>query len=166
MEGFWGVIITTFVALPILFLPQVATIAAPPYYFPNGSGIYKPDPILDGFSENVIDAFVQMGNQKIFVFENLIVLFSISFFNFFGLSLTKYLTTVHRTLIDACRTIFVWLFQIILFWIGIESAGERLTYYSLIQLLGFAFLVAGTIIYNEIVRIPGSNYAKDPEEEK
>jgi len=163
MEGFWGVVIMTLVALPILFFPQVSTIASPPYYFANGSAKYEADPILDGFSENVIDALAQMGNQSIFVIENVILLFSIAFFNFFGLSLVTYLTTVHRTLIDACRTIFVWLFQILLFWVGIESAGEILTIYSLVQLLGFAFLVAGTIIYNEVVKIPGSNYAKEEE---
>ena len=40
---------------------------------------------------------------------------SIAFYNFFGLSVTQSLTCVHRTLIDACRTIIVWLVYFLIF---------------------------------------------------
>jgi len=110
------------------------------------------------FSDNVFDAVTQMKNQPIFFWENVTFLLSISFYNFFGLSLTRYLSTVHRTLIDACRTVTVWLFQVLLFYIGLKDAGEELGWWSIFQFIGFIFLVSGTIVYNEVVKVPCSTY--------
>jgi len=152
MEGFWGLCLMTFIVFPVLtFIPH-PNVANPDYYTAANAS-----PLYDIFSENIFDTYFQMVNQKIFFVESLILLFSISFFNFFGLNLTKYLSTVHRTLIDACRTITVWLFQILLYYWD-ERAGEKVAWYTSIQLVGFIFLVAGTIIYNEVFKIPCSKY--------
>lgn len=106
---------------------------------------------------------------------NLVILTSIAFYNFFGLSVTQYATAVHRTLIDACRTIFVWGFSSGLYYyykfidpnfaIG-EEVGEELKLVpSLIQAGGFVLLVMGTLLYNEVVKPPCFNYDKPEEEE-
>jgi len=151
MEGFWGVVIMMFVVLPILYIPR-GQAASPPYI----------NVIEDGaaeiYSENVLDALTQMWNNPIFFYENLVFVFSIAFYNFFGLALTTYLSAVHRTLIDACRTISVWLVQVFFYWIGLEQVGEKLTILSLLQLAGFICLVTGTVIYNEVVKLPCSSY--------
>jgi hypothetical protein len=42
---------------------------------------------------------------------------SIAFFNFFGISVTKNLSGTARCTIDACRTLFVWVFSL---WAGWE----------------------------------------------
>ncbi len=42
---------------------------------------------------------------------------SIAFFNFFGISVTKKLSGASRCTIDACRTLFVWVFSL---WAGWE----------------------------------------------
>jgi hypothetical protein len=152
MEGFWGVIITATVALPILSLVHALPVS------PDNYTNAQPNPLIDVFSENVPDSISQMLNQPIFIYENMILLFSIAFYNFFGLSLARYLSTVHRTLIDACRTVSVWLIQVIFFYVEFVGAGEKLQMESLIQLGGFIFLVIGTIVYNEIITIPGSHY--------
>jgi hypothetical protein len=41
---------------------------------------------------------------------------SIAFFNFFGISVTKNLSGVARCTIDACRTLFVWMFSLYADW--------------------------------------------------
>ena len=41
---------------------------------------------------------------------------SIAFFNFFGISVTKNLSGAARCTIDACRTLFVWMFSLYAGW--------------------------------------------------
>ena len=41
---------------------------------------------------------------------------SIAFFNFFGISVTKRLSGAARCTIDACRTLFVWMFSLYIGW--------------------------------------------------
>ena len=60
---------------------------------------------------------------------------SIGFFNFFGLSVTKALSGASRATIDACRTMFVWLFAL---WAGWE------TFHGL-QVVGFVVLFSGRV---------------------
>jgi len=77
------------------------------------------------------------------------------------------LTAVHRTLIDACRTIFVWGTQVILKIIDpvmFVNVGEDLSVYSLLQLGGFVLLIIGTLIYNEVIHIPCSVYNNKKED--
>ncbi len=51
---------------------------------------------------------------------------SIAFFNFFGISVTKNLSGAARCTIDACRTLFVWMFSLYAGWEtfhGLEVSG-------------------------------------------
>lgn len=131
MEGTFGVLIMGIFVLPLCyFLPG------------DNSGSY----------ENVIDAFVQIGQAPGLLGLIIAYIFSIAFFNFFGLSVSKTLSTVHRTLIDACRTILVWLTSIILYYAG-TPFGEPWGRWSPLQLLGFVFLIIGTAIYNGSYKI-------------
>lgn len=41
---------------------------------------------------------------------------SISFYNFFGLSVANEFSSVHRTLIDASRTVFVWGIDLLIYY--------------------------------------------------
>jgi len=168
MEGFWGVTFMICIFFPIL--------NATPHLFPTSPEAYnvsKENPAVLVYNENFIDALVQMRNFPLYLILDLVVLLSIAFFNFFGLSVTRSLSAVHRTLIDACRTIFVWSVQVLLFIIDpvtFKHVGEELSLYSLLQLGGFIFLIIGTLIYNEILRLPKlTSYAqkeKDQEAEK
>jgi hypothetical protein len=70
--------------------------------------------------------------------------FSLSGFNFFGLSVTRQISATARSTIDTCRTLFIWLVSLGLGW---ES-------FKWLQVLGFALLVWGTALFNEIVNPP------------
>lgn len=126
MEGMFGTLIMGLFVLPLC-------------YFLPGDNV--------GSYENIVDAFVQVGQAPGLLALIIAYIFSIAFFNFFGLSVSKTLSTIHRTLIDACRTIFVWVTSIILFYAG-TPFGEGWGKWSWLQLVGFLFLIVGTALYN------------------
>ncbi|XP_067138680.1 solute carrier family 35 member F6-like [Centruroides vittatus] len=135
MEGFYGFIITSLVVLPIL------------YFIPGNQ--------VGGVYENSIDALYQIGNNMELLIFSLLYLISIAFYNYFGLSVTKNLTAVHRTLIDACRTIVIWICGLIIYYFFDKSFGEPFDKrYGIFQVDGFLFLIMGTAFYNEIIDFP------------
>lgn len=69
---------------------------------------------------------------------------STSGFNFFGLSVTRSVSATSRSTIDTSRTLFIWLVSLGLGW---ES-------FKWLQVVGFALLVYGTFLFNDIIRPP------------
>jgi hypothetical protein len=65
-------------------------------------------------------------------------------FNFFGLSVTRTVSATSRSTIDTCRTLFIWIVSLGLGW---ET-------FKWLQIVGFASLVYGTFLFNDIVRPP------------
>ncbi|EYE99364.1 putative nucleotide-sugar transporter [Aspergillus ruber CBS 135680] len=76
--------------------------------------------------------------------SSLFIMLSIFGFNFFGLSVTRTVSATSRSTIDTCRTLFIWLVSLGLGW---ES-------FKWLQVAGFALLVYGTFLFNDIVRPP------------
>lgn len=72
---------------------------------------------------------------------------SIAFFNSFGVKVTKRLSGAARAAIDATRTLFIWVAAVGLGW---EPLSPPLR--VVLQVLGFAVLVSGTSLYNELLR--------------
>ncbi|KAL4811484.1 hypothetical protein BDV18DRAFT_165518 [Aspergillus unguis] len=72
------------------------------------------------------------------------IMVSIGGFNFFGLSVTRTVSATSRSTIDTCRTLFIWLVSLGLGW---ET-------FKWLQVAGFALLVYGTFLFNDIVRPP------------
>lgn len=69
---------------------------------------------------------------------------SIAAFNSFGVATTKYASAAQRSTVDSCRQLLVWAFSIWIFGDPVEP----------LCLVGFAILVLGTLMYNEIIEIP------------
>jgi uncharacterized membrane protein YoaK (UPF0700 family) len=69
---------------------------------------------------------------------------TIAGFNVTGVMITKYASAAQRSTVDTCRTLVIWCVFLAL---GKEKflAGE---------LFGFALLVTGTLVYNEIIEVP------------
>eukprot|EP00026_Physarum_polycephalum_P009519 Phypoly_transcript_09645.p1 GENE.Phypoly_transcript_09645~~Phypoly_transcript_09645.p1 ORF type:complete len:343 (+),score=25.92 Phypoly_transcript_09645:72-1100(+) len=85
-EGVWGVVMMCAFVLPLV------------YFIPGEHTKHY---------ENALEAFVMIYNSHRLLFFVIIYWLSIACYNFFGLSVAKELTAVHRTFIDAVRTIFV-----------------------------------------------------------
>jgi hypothetical protein len=78
------------------------------------------------------------------LYDCLRVLTLFSGFNFFGLSVTRTVSATSRSTIDTCRTLFIWIVSLGLGW---ET-------FKWLQVLGFAFLVYGTFLFNDLIRPP------------
>lgn len=73
------------------------------------------------------------------LYSGIVVACSISLFNYFGLSVTKYVSATARSLTDTCRTLAIWIVSLLLGW-------EILMWpISLLQVAGFGLLVYGTV---------------------
>ncbi|KAG0309238.1 hypothetical protein BGZ97_013128 [Linnemannia gamsii] len=119
-EGLFGTI-TVLVAMPILHF----TIGAshPGSYFDLHAG------------------WEQIKTYPQIWIPSIVMLFSISSFNFFGISVTKTICATSRSTIDSCRTLFIWAISLYLGW-------EK---FIPLQVLGFALLVYGTFVFNGVI---------------
>lgn len=75
---------------------------------------------------------------------SILIMISIGGFNFFGLSVTRSVSATARSTIDTSRTLFIWMISLGLGW---ET-------FKWLQILGFALLVYGTFLFNDIVQPP------------
>jgi len=146
MEGFFGLFMMVCIVLPI----TTYVVPAPP----DGST----DDIRSVFHDEVFDGLYMMTDNLNILYFGIIYFASIGMYNVFGMGVAKKMSSVHRTLIDALRTTIVWSFDVILFYAGSGSAGEELTYYSILQCVGFILLIIGTLIYNKVLRLCSSCY--------
>lgn len=90
--------------------------------------------------EDVREAFCQMANNRIIIVATVGNVFSIAFFNFAGISVTKELSSTTRMVLDSGRTLVIWAISLALSW---------QKFYPL-QILGFLLLVAGMGTYNGV----------------
>jgi len=82
------------------------------------------------------------------MYSGIVVACSIALFNYFGLSVTKYVSATARSLTDTCRTLAIWVVSLMLGW-------EILMWpISLLQVVGFGLLVYGTFLFNNLVQPP------------
>lgn len=86
-------------------------------------------------------------------------IFSIATFNIAGVTVTKYINALARSIGDVTRTILVWGIGIII----TVSAGATYPNYRwellnggaiALELLGFVVLVLGNLVYNNIIKFP------------
>ncbi|MCJ1466096.1 hypothetical protein MMC07_004715 [Pseudocyphellaria aurata] len=82
--------------------------------------------------------------------SSVLIMISIGGFNFFGLSVTRTVSATARSTIDTCRTLFIWMVSLALGW---ET-------FKWLQILGFALLVYGTFLFNDLVRPPLQSCAR------
>lgn len=75
---------------------------------------------------------------------SLISIFDISFFNYFGITITKYATAGNRATVDLFRILCVWIASCLL---GLEK-------FNVYLVPGFLLLSTGFFVYNEIIIIP------------
>lgn len=82
--------------------------------------------------------------HKDIAITSILIMISIGGFNFFGLSVTRSVSATARSTIDTSRTLFIWIISLGLGW---ET-------FKWLQILGFALLVYGTFLFNDIVQPP------------
>lgn len=106
--------------------------------------IRVPPPFADnsrGTLEDTMDAFVQIGNDGRLFMAIVGIMFSIAFFNFAGISVTKELSATTRMILDSVRTLIIWAISLSLGW----------QKFHFLQLFGFGFLLSGMCLYNDVL---------------
>jgi len=93
---------------------------------------------------NAVEGWKEMTNYPKVAISSLAIMVSIGGFNFFGISVTRSISATARSIIDTCRTLFIWIVSLALHW---ES-------FKWLQIVGFALLVYGTFLFNELVQPP------------
>lgn len=97
-----------------------------------------------GHVENFLYAFKQLGDNGLLMFLFFAYIFSISFFNWSGISVTKSTGALARSTIDTSRTVLVWVIDLAVRW----------EIFNGLQFAGFIILVFGTLLYNEAIILP------------
>ncbi|KAL8926816.1 MAG: hypothetical protein Q9172_001632 [Xanthocarpia lactea] len=124
-EGVFGFLVT-FVGMIILHLAVGRTDAGRNGYFDMREG------------------WREVTHYRSIAVTSVLIMISIGGFNFFGLSITRSVSATARSIIDTCRTLFIWIVSLGLGW---ET-------FKWLQIVGFALLVYGTFLFNDIVRPP------------
>ncbi|KAL3270893.1 hypothetical protein HHI36_021405 [Cryptolaemus montrouzieri] len=93
-----------------------------------------------GTLEDVLDAFVQIGNNWKILLATIVAICSIAVYNFCALTVGSELSATTRQVLDSVRTVIVWTISVCFF-------GQKFQY---IQLIGFLLLLAGMAFYNNI----------------
>lgn len=99
-EGFWG-----FSVLGMLLIPMYYIKVGPPFNH-NAHGVL----------EDLPDALAQMSNNYQLILAILGTIFSIAFFNFAGISVTKEISATTRMVLDSVRTLVIWIFALAIGW--------------------------------------------------
>jgi hypothetical protein len=111
------------------------------------------------FIESAGSYFREAGENVFLLLFIILGIFSIATFNVTGVTVTKYINALARSICDVTRTVIVWIVGIIV----TLSAGALKPNYKWelinggaisVQLLGFLVLIAGNLVYNKIIRLP------------
>lgn len=87
---------------------------------------------------DAVEGFREITQYKEVAYSSLAIMVSIGGFNYFGISVTRSISATARSIIDTCRTLFIWMVSLALHW---ET-------FKWLQIVGFALLVYGTFLFN------------------
>merc|ERR1719414_2292839 len=67
-------------------------------------------------------------------------------------------------MLEASRTLAVWAVDLLVHYVIDPEAefGEKLSWWSLLQLFGFLLLILGQVVYSDLLKIPGLYYPPPP----
>ncbi|CAD8062155.1 unnamed protein product [Paramecium sonneborni] len=109
--------------------------------------------------------FLQVFNSGLLLFWVILGIFTIATFNICGVSVTKYVSSLARSLVDVSRTLIIWAVSLAITWIDPEAKWENTRWEAIVlELIGFCILVTGNLIYNGTIKLKflGSSSQVDP----
>jgi drug/metabolite transporter (DMT)-like permease len=127
-EGFFGFTVLSSLLVPMYFIVVPESFGKPPYFV----------------IEDAFDAFMQISNNHYLQLAILGTITSIAFFNFAGISVTKEISATTRMVLDSVRTLVIWIVSLSVKWQEFHP----------IQVYGFASLLFGMSVYNDILVTP------------
>ncbi|XP_065333203.1 solute carrier family 35 member F6 [Cloeon dipterum] len=113
-----------------------------PFYYLKVGSPFSGNP--RGVLEDPFDGLIQLRNNPWLICAFFGTVFSIAFFNFAGVSVTKELSATTRMVLDSVRTLVIWAVTLALGW-------QQFHY---LQIVGFSLLILGMCVYNKITLVP------------
>lgn len=135
LEGMWGGL----VGLICLMIVQ-------------STGNTKIELVKKVFYEDSIDTLHMLKNSKPLMILIIFYILAILFYNLFGMMVTQTFSAVHRTILEAVRTMCIWIVNIIIYYCFDKSHGEKIELASLVELIGFCILLFGNFMFNRVIR--------------
>lgn len=137
-EGIWGLLYFA-ILMPILNFT--------PCNFDDGCVFHDGK----GYMERTDVFLQQLGADAWLTIAVVLGIISIALFNLFGVNVTKHVSAVARTVVDAVRTVLIWGIGLIVT-LTTNKEWENISIYAnLVELVGFAFLVFGNLVYKELI---------------
>jgi len=99
--------------------------------------------------EDTIFTIRQHLNDGVLVINSITYCCSVALINYSGATVTKLVSAGARAITEPIRTITIWAF----FMLPIVNHCHRESF-NLVQFIGFLFLIAGNLIYNQIIFLP------------
>jgi hypothetical protein len=136
-EGLWGL------AFMVVLVPILT-------YSPASSS-----PLAAVYHEDFHDSIVQIQNSPKVLAGCITYTVVIAVYNLASQAVTKHLNAICRSILEACRTLGVWVVDLVLFYIlQMEDVGEPWTAWSVMELVGFTLLVYGTMSFKNLLPVP------------
>lgn len=121
-EGTFGTLITV-----------VASLLVYAIFVPKSSDTHSIFDLTEGVSQVV--------SNRALLTSSFLIMLALSTFNVTGLTVTRLISATSRSTIDTCRTIGIWAVSLLIGW---ET-------FKFLQLVGFAMLVFGTLLFNGVI---------------
>ena len=139
-EGIWGLVMMVLVAYPFALI------------CPGD----KPSPLGKSL-ENFIDAFQQLFTTGSIALTCFLFILAVLVYNMFGMLVTSGSSAIYRTILEAARTLLIWVVMLIL---AAANApfGEVWCKWSFLELGGFIVLVFSSFIYGGYLKLPNFEY--------
>lgn len=136
VEGLWGLWFSTMIILPVTnILPEDA-----------GEGIF----------ESTVESFTMLVSSSKLIGFFIAYVAAVSAYCQAAVVVLALTSAIDYTIYEALRSISVWVVSVTLGVIWPDSgAGEKLNWMSFVRAAGFAIMLAGSMIYNRILKVPG-----------
>jgi len=115
------------------------------------------------YHEDTAESWKMLKGSRELVAIVMIYLLAILFYNISGMNVTKHMSAIHRSILEALRTLCIWIADLVIFYgIKWEGHGEQWTKWSPLQAVGFVILITGNLVYNKILKLPWLDYTRAP----
>jgi len=146
-EGIWGLMYYT-ILLPVLCLVECGNIM-------QSNGLCVWNTVNQAwYFENLLSFFEEMGDNLWLMFANIMSLVTIGLFNYYAISVTKYVNAIQRAIIGNMCTILVWFVGLIITFTTGQPWASTEWQPNVIQAIGYILIVISTLTLRDIIKWP------------
>jgi len=163
MEGVWGVLCMIVFLVILQYTPGYDDACIT--NFKEQCSMDEPPPesndcsAITLYHEETDETLKMIGESPTLYVLVIIYCIAILMYNIAGMNVTKYFTAIHRTILEACRTLCIWIVQLFIHYVvKWEGKGEKWDDWSFLQLGGFCIMLLGTFTYSKLLKWPFLHY--------